>query len=126
MCNRGCACLDIIPLRIWILKVRFDQPEPEGIGELDFSKAVPNTIECIDHVEAAVHHPEFLAHSLDVAINGSFVDMDIIAIGGIHQCVATFYYSRAAREQLQKKKLGNRQRDRFAHPRTSVPLGIHV
>src|ERR1700692_637772 len=126
MRNRACACLGIISLDVWIIKVRLDQPEPEGNGELDFSKTVPYTIECIDHVEAAVYYPEFLAHSLDVAINGSFVDMDIIAIGNIHQCVATFYHSWAAREQLQKKKLGDRQRDRFAHPRTSVPLGIHV
>jgi hypothetical protein len=78
----------------------FDQPEPEGVGELDFSKAVPNTIECVDHVEAAVHYPKLFAHSLDVAINGSFVDMNIIAIGGIHQCVAAFYHSWAARQQV--------------------------
>jgi hypothetical protein len=97
MRNRGCACLGVILLDVWSLMVRSDQPEPQGSGELDFSKAVPDTIECIDHVEAAVHYPKFLAHSLDVAINGSIFDMDIIAIGGIHQCVAAFYHSWAAR-----------------------------
>jgi hypothetical protein len=64
--------------------------------ESDFSKAIPDAIEGIDHVEAAVDYPEFAAHSLDVAINGPIVDVDIIAIGGIHQCVATFDHSRAA------------------------------
>ena len=95
-------------------------------GDSDFSKAVPDTIERIDHVEATVDFPEFSAYSFDVAINSYIVDVDIVPIGGIHQCVATFDHSRAVREQLQKKELGDRQRDRFAHPRAGVPLGVRV
>jgi hypothetical protein len=56
---------------------------------LDLSKAVPDTVERVDHVEGIVDCFELVAHSLDVAIDCAVGNVNVIVIRSIHQRIAT-------------------------------------
>src|SRR6478672_8450582 len=53
-----------------------------------FLETVADPIQGFDHLEIVVHHLEFLAQPLDVAVDGTIVDIDLVIIGRIHQRVA--------------------------------------
>ena len=53
-----------------------------------FSEAVADTIERFDHLEVVVDRLELLAQPLDVAVDRAVVDVDVLAVGGVHQLVA--------------------------------------
>ena len=42
----------------------------------------------INHVESVVHQLEFLAHALDVTIDCTIIDLNLIVVSGVHQGVA--------------------------------------
>src|SRR6266540_2825285 len=56
-----------------------------------FVEAVAHTVQGFDHLEIVVHDLELLAQPLDVAVDGAIVDIDLIVIGGVHQCIAAFH-----------------------------------
>src|SRR5437879_8160466 len=56
-----------------------------------FAVAVSDAIEGFDRVEIGVHVSEFLAHALDVAVDGSVIHIDLIVVGRVHQVVAALH-----------------------------------
>src|SRR6516162_10851218 len=50
-----------------------------------FLEPVAHSVKRLDHVEVVVGLLELLAQALDVAVNGTVVDIDLIVIGGVHQ-----------------------------------------
>src|ERR1700733_12314226 len=52
-----------------------------------FLVAIPDTVQSLYMGEIVVDNLEFLAQPLDVAIDGAVIDIDVLAIGGIHQLV---------------------------------------
>src|SRR6185437_16737001 len=53
-------------------------------------ETIADAVQCLDHLEIVVDHLELLAQTLDVAVDGAIVDIDLIVIGRIHQRVAAF------------------------------------
>src|SRR6185295_17220702 len=86
--------------------------------------AVADAIERFDRVEVAVDVAEFLAEPLDVRVDGSIVDIDLIIIGRVHQLVAAFHVTGALGERLEDEEFRHREPDWFALPGTGVTVGI--
>src|SRR5579872_5215331 len=60
-----------------------DAAAPGGASAV--AVAVSDAIERLDLGELAVDDFELLAQALDVAVDGPVVDVDVLAIGGVHQ-----------------------------------------
>src|SRR5215467_6703333 len=73
--------------------------------------AVSDTIECLDLDELRIDDLELLAQPLDVAVDGAVVDIDVLAIGGVHQLVAALDVPGAGGERFQDEELGDRELD---------------
>ena len=106
-------------------------PGPIGLGghgspDPLLFEAIPHTVEGFDHVEARIYGFELLAQALDVAVDRSIVDIDLVIIGGIHQRVAAFHHAWPRGKRLQDQKLGDGQRHRAVVPHASVPLRVHL
>src|SRR5215472_2315955 len=95
-------------------------------GDLHFLETVADAIERLDHIEIVVALLEFLAQSLDVAVDRAVVDIDLIVVGGVHQRVAALDHAGAGRERLQDQEFGHRQRHRLALPGAGVALRVHA
>ena len=54
-------------------------------GPPTFLELIADAVECLDHFEIGFDRLEFLSQSLDVAVDGAVVDIDVIAIGRVHQ-----------------------------------------
>ena len=50
---------------------------------------------------------KFLAQSLDVTVNGTIININLIIVGGIHQSVAAIDYAGTCGERLQDQKFGD-------------------
>src|SRR5215472_12171578 len=68
---------------------------------------VSDAIQRLDLLEIVVHDLELLAQPLDVAVDGAIIDIDVLAIGGVHQLVAALDMAGTRRERLQDQKLGD-------------------
>jgi hypothetical protein len=66
-----------------------------------FLKTVTDAIKRIDHVERVVGPLEFLAQTLDVAVDCAVIELNLIIVSGIHQSVATFDHAGTCGERLQ-------------------------
>src|SRR5262245_40811650 len=55
--------------------------------------AVADAVKRLHLGEFAVHHAELLAQALDMAVDGAVIDIDMLAIGGVHQLVAALHMS---------------------------------
>src|SRR5579864_6694365 len=53
-----------------------------------FLEPVTHPIQRLDHVERVIGLLEFLAQSLDVAVDRAVVDIDLVVISGVHQRIA--------------------------------------
>src|ERR1700749_3556547 len=70
-----------------------------------FLETVSDAVQRLDHLEIVAHHLELLAQPLDVAVDGSVVDIDLVVIGRVHQRVAALHHTRARRQRLQDQEL---------------------
>src|SRR5690606_4645291 len=89
------------------------------------SKTVSGTIKGRDRIEIGVDLAKFAAQTLDMAVDGAIVDIDIVLIGRIHQLVATAYDSRAAGKRFESQEFGDGERYILAVPRHLVPRRVH-
>jgi hypothetical protein len=55
---------------------------------------VPDAVKCFDHIEINIANLEFFAQPLYVSIYRPIVDVDLIVVSSVHQCVAAFYNTR--------------------------------
>src|SRR5580704_13777519 len=85
-----------------------------------FLKPVTCAVQRINHVERVVHLLEFLADALDVTVDGTIIDINLIIVSGIHQGVAAFDHTGTHGERLHDEEFGDSERDRF------VLSGAHV
>src|SRR5207302_1567719 len=81
-----------------------------------FAVSVTDAIEGFDLCEFRVDGLELLAQALDVAIDRAVIDIDVLAIGRVHQLVAVFDVPRALSQRLEDQELGHSQLDRAAAP----------
>src|SRR4051794_21811171 len=92
----------------------------EGALPLPVAVAISDAIQRLDLREVVVDDLELLAQPLDVAVDGAVVDIDVLAVGGVHQLVAALDVAGAQRERLQDQELGDGQLDRGALPGAQV------
>src|SRR5437870_2666001 len=78
--------------------------------------SIADAIEGFDLRELRIDVLEFLAQALDVAVDRPIIDINVLAIGGIHQLVAVFDMARALREGFQYQELGYCQFNGCATP----------
>src|SRR5574338_652097 len=98
---------------------RIARKSPSG-----FVVPVADAIEGFDRVERVVDVAEFLAEPLDVAVDGSVVDIDLIIIGRVHQLVAALHVTRALGQRLEDEEFRHREAHLFALPGAGVTVGI--
>src|SRR5690348_4106701 len=55
---------------------------------------VSDAIERLDLCELGIDDLELLAQPLDVAVDGTVVDVDVLAVGGVHQLVTALHVAR--------------------------------
>src|SRR5689334_16888087 len=82
--------------------------------------AVSDTIKRLDLRELGVDDLELLAQSLDVTVDCPIVDIDVLAIGRVHQLVAALDVTGAGGERFEDEELGHRQLDGQAVPGAEV------
>src|SRR5271169_3557567 len=83
--------------------------------------SIPDAIERFDLREIRIDVLEFLAQTLDVTVDRPVVDIDVLAIGRIHQLVAVFDVPRTVRQGFEDQKLGHRKLDMFTLPGAQMP-----
>src|SRR5215204_1341837 len=89
-------------------------------------EAITDAIERLDHVEVIIGLFKFLAQALDMAVDGTVVDIDLIVVSRIHESVAAFHHTGAARQRLQDQEFGDGKRDRLVLPGAGVALRVHT
>ncbi len=62
--------------------------QPDPLGRSVFPVAVSYAVQGFDFIEFGIDRLEFSAQAFDVAVDGAVVDIDILAVGCIHQLVA--------------------------------------
>src|SRR5690606_13096326 len=77
---------------------------------------VADAIEGFDRVEVRIDVPELLAKPLDVAVDCSVVDIDLIVIGRVHELIAALHVAGALGQRLKDEKFRHREPHRFALP----------
>src|SRR5689334_14026235 len=88
-------------------------------------ETIADAVQRLDHLEFVVDHLELLAQPLDVAVDGAVVDIDLVVIGRVHQCVAALHDAGPGGQRLQDQKFRHRQRHRLVLPGAGVTLRIH-
>src|SRR3954447_24601788 len=78
--------------------------------------SIADAIQSFDLRELAVHGLKFLTQTFDVAVDRAVVDVDVLAVGRVHQLIAVFDMAGAVRQRLEDQKLGYGQFDRLAAP----------
>src|SRR6202011_2292445 len=66
--------------------------------------------------EIHIHRLELLAQALDVAVDCTIIDIDVLAIRCIHQLVAVFDVPWTVRQRFEDQELGHGKLDRLAFP----------
>src|SRR5260370_17265774 len=95
-----------------------------GCAAVTVAVAISDAIERLDLGEFAVDDLELLAEPVDVAVDRTVIDIDVLAIGGVHQLVAAFDMALARRQRFQDEELGDRELDRLAAPGAQMAPGI--
>src|SRR5690348_10119955 len=73
--------------------------------------AISDAIKRFDLREACVYGLEFLAQALDVAVDGAIVDIDVLAIGAVHELVPALHMAGPQRQRFEDEELGDREID---------------
>src|SRR5579884_2235775 len=76
--------------------------------------SIADAIERFDLRELAVDRLEFLAEPLDVAVDRAVIDVNVLAIGRVHQLVAVLDVTRPLRQRFEDQEFGDGQLDRLA------------
>src|SRR6266851_9794862 len=95
-----------------------------GAAASAFAVSVTDAIERFDLSEFRIDRLELLAEALDVAIDRSVIDIDVLAIGRIHQLVAVFDVPRTLGQRFEDQELGHGQLDRLAAPGAQMAARI--
>src|SRR5580658_2649001 len=96
---------------------RANQPRCAGARSRSaFLVTITDTVQRLDMGEIVVDDLELLAQPLDVAVDRAVVDIDVLAIGGIHQLVPVLDMAGPGRERLQDQEFGDGQLDMAAAP----------
>src|SRR3954462_10383220 len=74
---------------------------PRFQNRSDLLEAIADAVQRFDHVEVVVDHLEFLAQPLDVAVDGAIIDVDLVVVGRVHQCIPALYNARAVGEGVE-------------------------
>src|SRR5487761_17990 len=85
---------------------------------------ISDAIQGFDLGKVSVDGLELLPQALDVAVDGAIVDVDVLAIGAVHQLVAALDVAGPDRERLQDQEFRDRQVDVLALPRALMPAGV--
>src|SRR5882672_2454475 len=86
--------------------------------------SVSDAIKRFDLLELAVDLAELAAHPLDVAVDRAVVDVDRLAVGGVHQLVAVLDVSRPLGQRLQEQEFGDREVHLLGLPGALVAAGV--
>src|SRR6195256_6659663 len=86
--------------------------------------SVSDAIKRFDLLEFAVDLAELAAHPLDVAVDGAIIDIDRLAVGGVHQLVAVLHMARPLGQRLQEQELGDGEVHLLALPGALVAARI--
>src|SRR5881227_2129969 len=78
--------------------------------------SITDAIEGFDLSEFRIDRLELLAQTLDVAVDRAVIDVNMLAIGRVHQLVAVFDVARALCQRFEDQKLGDGQFDRIVLP----------
>ncbi|QTK80156.1 hypothetical protein AT6N2_C2571 [Agrobacterium tumefaciens] len=100
-------------------------PQRESARSSRFAEAISYAIKRFNHIEVAIDQFELLAKALDVAVDGTVVDIDLFVISGIHQRVAAFDNAWPLRQRMQDEEFGHRERHRLTLPGAGVTLLVH-
>src|SRR5271156_3730044 len=66
--------------------------------------AISDAIEGFDLREFLIDRLELLAQPLDVAVDSAVVDIDVLAIGAVHELIAALHVAGAKGERLQDQE----------------------
>src|SRR4051794_10964082 len=80
-----------------------------SLGSSLLSKAVSYAVERLDCLEIGIGLPELAPKPLDVAVDRSVVDIDVVLVGDVHQLVARLDHPRPLRERLEDQEFGDGQ-----------------
>src|SRR6478672_10102117 len=86
--------------------------------------SITDAIEGFDLAKFGIDRLELLAQALDVAVDRAVIDVDMLAIGRVHQLIAVFDVPRTLRQRFEDQELGHRQFDGFAVPGTLMARRI--
>src|ERR1700724_2455498 len=78
--------------------------------------AISDAIERLDLGEFPVGYFELLAQPLDVAVDRAIVDIDVLAVSGVHQLIAALDVAGPHRQRFQNEEFGDGQLDVLAAP----------
>src|SRR5438105_8632859 len=112
---RGSPCGDHSAAASGRASAASDRASSGGFGSA-VTISIADAIEGFDLRELRIHVLKLLAQALDVAVDRPVVDINVLAIGGIHQLVAVFDVAGALRQRFEDQELGHRQFDRSAAP----------
>src|SRR3982750_1599793 len=86
--------------------------------------SITDAIEGFDLRELGIDRLELLAQALDVAVDRAVVDIDVLAVGGVHQLVAVFDVTGPLRQRFQDQELGYSELDVLVQPGAQVSCRI--
>src|SRR5207244_2305574 len=82
--------------------------------------AIADAIERFDLSEVPIDGLELLPQPLDVAVDRAVVDINVLAVGGIHQLVAVLDVTGTLGERFEDQELGDGELYRLALPGAQV------
>src|SRR5690348_5069853 len=80
-------------------------PPPGARDALTVAVAISDAIKRLDLREVVVDRLELLAQPFDVAVDGTVVDVDVLAVVGVHQLVAALDMAGPERERFEDEEL---------------------
>src|SRR6185437_5362644 len=96
-----------------------------GSGGSLLVESIADAIEGLDCIEFGVDASKLASDALDVAVDGSVVDIDVLVIGHIEQLVARFHDAGALRERLEDQEFGDGEAHVLTVPSDLVPSRVH-
>src|SRR5665213_1668673 len=112
--SKPCMALDIVTAIT----------DPAAAAGSVIAVTISNAIQGFDLRELGIDHLELLAQTLDVAVDGAVVDIDVLAVSTVHQLVATLDVAGPHGERFEDQKLGYREIDILAAPGALMPSRI--
>src|SRR6185369_11896947 len=89
-----------------------------------FLVTVTDTIKRFDLREVGINFLELLAQALDMAVDGTVIDIDAFAIGRIHKLVAVLHVAGALGQSLYQQEFGYGKIHFLALPGAAVATAV--